>query len=165
MNSQLKQYWRARSVREQQILGVGGALVILALLGLYVIAPMNKERLRMRTALPELRIEAAALDAAAVEAARLKPLINNLPTQDMRSILRESAAAMQLDGGALSIQQDTPGRVRIAMNRVPFDRFAAWIDALQRSHKLRLSSASIRALPEPGMVSIEAEVSAPAAPS
>lgn len=157
------EYWRARSLSEQRMLAGGSIFLLALLLGLYVIAPMNKERARVRAALPQLRLEAAALNAAAIEATRLKPLAGSLaPVQDMRKALRESATAMQIDVSALVIEQDTPGRARITFNRVSFDRFAAWIDALQRNHKLRLGAASIRALPETGMVAVEAELLSPA---
>ena len=157
-------YWRTRSLREQYVLAAGGTLILAVLLALYVVAPLNKERARIRAALPELRSEAIAFDAAAAEAQRLKPLASRgSPTQDMRAVLRETAAAMQIDANALVIEPDAPGQARIQLARVPFARFAAWVDALQRGHKLRLNTASIRALPETGMVSIEAQVVAPGA--
>lgn len=165
MNRALE-YWRARSRREQQILGLGGLLIVAVLLVLYVIAPLNKERTRVRAALPGLRLEAAAFDAAALEVNRLKPLVGaSAQIGDMQSTLRDSAVAMQIDAGALAIAQGAPGRARVTLERVPFDRFARWIDALQRNHKLRLNSALIRALPETGMVAVEAELTAPAAAS
>lgn len=163
--SRALEYWRTRSLREKQFMALGASLIIAIILALYVIAPLSKERTRVRAALPALRLEAAAFNAAALEVGRLKPLAS-APVQisDMRSALRDSATSMQIDS-TLAITEGGPGRARITLNSVPFDRFASWIDALQRNHKLRLNSALIRALPESGMVAVEAEVVAPAAAS
>lgn len=159
-------YWRTRSLREKQVLAFGGALILAVILVLYVIAPLNKERARARAALPALRLEAAALESAAREVNRLKPLAGTaVPISDMRSTLRDSATSMQIDSSKLAISQSAPGRARITLDSVPFDRFASWVDALQRNHKLRVNSALIRALPESGMMAVEAELIAPAAPS
>ena len=158
-------YWRTRSLREKQFLGLGGVLIAVILV-LYVLAPLNKERTRLRAALPTLRLDAAAFDSAALEVNRLKPLAST-PAEipDMQSALRNSAASMQIDSGTLTIDQGAPDRARITLSSVSFDRFASWVDALQRNHKLRIDSALIRALPESGMVAVEAEVIAPAAAS
>lgn len=163
MNRALE-YWRTRSLREKQFMALGASLIIAVILAFYVIAPLGKERTRVRAALPALRLEAAAFDAAALEVNRLKPLAS-APVQnsDMRTALRDSATSMQIDSGTLAITEGGPGRARISLSRVPFSRFASWVDALQRNHKLRLNSALIRALPESGMVTVEAEVVAPAA--
>lgn len=158
------EYWRTRSLREKQFLAFGGALILAAILGLYVIAPLNKERARIRAALPALRQEAAALESAALEVNRLKPRVSApITISDMQMTLRESATSMQIDSSNLVINQSGAGRARITLNGVSFNRFANWIDALQRIHKLRVNAALIRALPESGMVAIEAEVIAPAA--
>lgn len=160
------EHWRTRSLREKQFLAFGGTLILAVVLGLYVIAPLNKERSRVRAALPALRLEAAGLESAAREANRLKPLAGApVPLSKMQSTLRDSATSMQIDSSNLAINQSGPGRARITLASVPFNRFASWVDALQRNHKLRVNSALIRALPESGMVAVEAEVVAPAAAS
>ena len=159
-------YWRTRSLREMQFLALGGALIVAVIFALYVIAPLNEDRARARAALPQLRLEAAALESAALEANRLKPLASTpAPLSDMRMTLLDSATSMQIDSGSLAINQSEPGRARITLASVPFSRFTSWVDALQRNHRLRVNSALIRALPESGMVAVEAEVVAPAAAS
>lgn len=63
--------WLARTEQERRFLGVGGAVVLLALLYLILVDPAVEGRAQLRRTLPQLRQQAAELQAMAQEAGRL----------------------------------------------------------------------------------------------
>lgn len=154
-------YWRSRSPRERRLLGIGMTLVALTLLYFYAIRPVNLERARLRAAMPQLRADAASVRADGIEVAQLKPLAASAATVDARSVLLDSATAFQIDPASVTVQTNPSGPARLTISRVAFDSLMRYVDAAQSIHHLRLESAVLRALNEPGMVSVEAEFASP----
>jgi hypothetical protein len=66
-----KALWLARTEQERRFLAIGGAVVLLALLYLILVDPAVEGRAQLRRSLPQLRQQAAELQAMAQEAGKL----------------------------------------------------------------------------------------------
>jgi general secretion pathway protein M len=98
--------WLARTEQERRFLAIGGAVVLAALLYLLLVDPAIEGRAQLRRQLPQLRQQAAELQAMAQEAATLdeQRRANRLLVQD--AVVTSLPAAGQVDA-SLTLRQNT----------------------------------------------------------
>ncbi len=148
-------FWRQRTQAERRTLTLGGTVLAIALLYAFIWHPLSQERQRLQASLPQLRTAAAQMRLQSAEVARLR----SLPQKDFGNNLRsavEYANAHGNIGAPSQIMALDEGRVRIEFNAVAFDSWVDWLNILQTEQGVRVESAEITALPEPGMVNIKA---------
>jgi general secretion pathway protein M len=141
--------WLARTEQERRFLAIGGGVVLLALLYLLLIDPAVTGRSQLNRSLPQLRQQAAELQAMATEA-------NNLaraPATEVAPLTRESIDS-SLNGRGLKPQSlsVTGEYIKVQMNNVAFAGLAGWLDEQRRANRLLVQDAAITALPAAGQV-------------
>ena len=109
----------------------------------------------MRAALPQLRATAAQLHSAASEVTRLRNVPPKNFSSDLRSAL-EYASARSVIGAPSQLTHLDTGRARLSFNAIAFNQWIDWVKILQSEQGVRVESAEIFALTEPGMVNIQA---------
>lgn len=158
MKDRLRQFWQQCSPRERWMTGCGLAMVLAALMYFYAWQPLGRERHRLRASLPQLRANAERMHLSAAEAARLKALPSSasLPQGGIRDAVEQSAAAYKLRDSISQISAEGGGRLGITMAAVSFDSWARWLGQMQAQYRIRLESCRVEALPQPGMVRVQA---------
>lgn len=152
------QHWDARPLQERKLIGVG-ALLILPLFGYLLLwLPAHEAVAKLHGSLPQLRIMAAQmhLAAAQVEEMRHRPELAVMDAAAVKNAVEESANTHQLRAALTTIVPQEPNAVRITLNAVSFEKWLAWLRELQESQHIRIDSASITPLSDPGMVAVQA---------
>jgi general secretion pathway protein M len=144
--NRLTAYWQSRSEREQAMWLALAAIAVLSLLVAFVLLPLERSRSRLAADLPRVR---ASLESMQHEAGEVKRLRALPPAGNMQAPV--SALASTPAPGTQVTPLDAH-RVRVGGNDVAFMPLVEWIVAAQASHGLRVESAHLDALPEPGHV-------------
>jgi len=142
-------FWQARTEQERQFLAVGGVVVGLALFYALLIGPALDGRTKLRKELPELRQQAAELQALALEAAALRGQSTIAPAPMTRDSLNAGLVARGLAPQSLAI---TGEYAKAQFNNVPFAGLVAWLDAIRTESRIAVFDANISAQDSAGMV-------------
>ncbi len=152
----LRAFWLGRTPRERRVLGWGGTLLFLVLLGLSGIEPALDGRERWRKDLPQLRADAAQVEAMSQQLSAAPPpatgASSSAPPVDKAS-LEAGLAAQGLKAQSLTVQ-DAGGTllVRVNLDDVPFSALTEWLQQLQRTSQLSVSDASVSVRDTPDRV-------------
>jgi general secretion pathway protein M len=147
-------FWRRLSTREQVIVGGGVTLIVLIFLVFYVWQPLEKTRARLRTSLPKLREEAQQLRANVLEVPKLKSAVRPVSPDGLREIVEQTASSLGLQ--VTQANAEGNNKLNVTLTAVAFDGWVKWLAALQTQKGIRLDSCRIEALPQPGMVKVQA---------
>jgi general secretion pathway protein M len=141
--------WIARTEQERRFLAVGGSVVLLAVLYLLLIDPAVSGRAQLQRSVPQLRLQAAELQAMAQEA---NSLAHATPVQVV-PLTRESVAA-SLTGRSLNPQSlsVTAEYIKLQLNNASFANLTAWLDEQRRGNHVLVQDAVVTALPTAGQV-------------
>lgn len=147
--------WESRAPRERKLITV--LLVTLTVVPyLWLVTTADHERNQLQANIPILRLQAYELEQQASEYERL----NVRPPPSMPGNLRELLQTGVDDAAGLSraltgIDAIDENQVTVTYRSVVFADWLEWVTRMQ-SNNLRLSSAKVEALPEPGRVNATA---------
>jgi len=158
----LKAFWASRQPRERGVLLTGAVLVALAVLYAGLWDPALTARSRLAATLPKMRaqLEGMRLQKREIEQLR-KALGPASPSADLRALLRAAVERSPFPRAVDRIEWRSGEHVVLAAAAVGFDQWVDWTRALQRELGVRVDSCEITALPEPGMVRLEAVFAGP----
>lgn len=141
--------WLARTPQERRFLSIGGGVVLAALLYLILVAPAVEGRAALRRTLPQLRQQAAELQAMAQEARTLA----QAPSTQVPVLSRDAVDA-SLRGRGLTPQSlsVTGEYIKLQLNNVPYAGLAAWLDEQRHTNRVLVQDAVVSALPAAGQV-------------
>lgn len=142
-------YWLARTEQERKFLSAGGAVLLLALIYAVLIDPAVTGRARLKAALPELRQQAAQMQALSAEASALAAAPQVQVTPMTREALAASLATRGLTPQSLTM---TGEYAKLQLNGVSFANLMAWLDAQRRENRIGLQDGVVTALAAPGQV-------------
>lgn len=155
LNGRMGAFWQERSARERRVLAWGGTLLLLVLSWLLGVEPALEGRERWRKDLPQLRADAAQVQALSQQLASAPPRADGAgagvgagaasPTVD-KATLESGLAAQGLKAQSLSVQ-DAGGvlLVRVNFDDVSFSALTEWLQQQQRALQLSVSEASVTA--------------------
>ena len=154
-------WWRKLAPRERAVIGWGGGLLLLSLAYAYLWLPLAQERQKLRAGLPQMRATAAQMRVEAGEVARLRTGGAAAPSgAGLLDAVRQGARAAGIDDKSVQTGLLDQGRVNVAAAALPFDAWLVWTAGLQAGRGIRLESCAIEALPEAGMVRVQAVLAA-----
>lgn len=143
------EFWTARTEQERKLLSIGGAVVVLGLFYGLLIDPALSGREKLGMALPELRQQAAELQALALEASAL----NSQPAVPPPPMSRESiSASLQARGLTAQNVTVTGEYAKLEFKGVAFAGLVTWLDAMRRENQLTVQETTVTAQSAPGMV-------------
>jgi general secretion pathway protein M len=151
MKEALRQWWTERSPRERVIVAAGASLVAALVLFLFVYEPIDAERLRLRERVPQLKLTLQKMQA---QAEQVKSVQSRPKSASLEVALKETAAQSGLANANIAL--DGPDRARVSFASVEFNRWIQWTGRLQTERAIRIESAQVEALREPGMAKINA---------
>ena len=156
MKQALLDFWGERNTRERIVLAVGSTVLGLGLLYAYGWMPVRSEVARLTERLPELRAGAAQMREEAAEIGSLRKRTIGDPAGGVLSAIEQSSSAAGLRDKIGELASTDPAHVRITSASMPFDQWVSWLAQLQAQFGVRVESARVDALPEPGLVRIQA---------
>ena len=149
LKERLAVYWLARTEQERKYLTVGGAIVLAALVYMIFIDPALAGRTELRQKLPELRQEAAELQALALEASQLAGRPAPQPAPMTREALAASLATRSINPQSLTL---TGEFAKLQVSNVSFANLVMWLDAQRRENRISVQDMTVTALGAPGQV-------------
>lgn len=145
----LAAFWSLRNPRERLMLSVAAAVLLLGLIYALLIDPALSGRDKLNKDLPQLRQQAAALQAMAREAASL----SGRTAAPVPPMTRENLeAALQRKGLKAQSVVLTGDFAKLQFTATPFAGLLDWLADAQRSARLGVVEANINALAAAGMV-------------
>lgn len=150
-------WWRQLAPRERRLISWGGAGLLAALCYAYLWQPLSAEHVKLRASLPQLRADAEIMTAQAEEATRLRQNARTaLSGPALQAAILQAANEAGMDGKSVQITLLDGHRVNLGIQGVAFDSWASLTARLQSEKNIRLESCSIDAMPEAGMVRVQA---------
>jgi len=142
-------FWSVRTEQERTFLRVGGLVLGAALFYSVLVGPALEGRDKLRKSLPELRQQAAELQALGAQAAALRNQNSIAPSPMSRDTLASGLTTRGLNAQSLSV---TGEYAKVQLNGVPFAALVVWLDAVRVESKIQVQDASISAQDSAGMV-------------
>ena len=158
MRDAWQRYWSARSPRERRLIASGAGFLAVAFLYAYLWLPLARDRERLMSDLPRLRAQAQQMrsDAAAITGTRARTSLRpQSASGDLKTALAAFSAA-QKNRPAPQVVAEGDARTRVTFAAVRADEWITLIGALALEQRMRVESARIEVLDEPGMIKASA---------
>lgn len=133
-------FWMARTEQERKVLGIGGAVVALALVYGVFLAPALEGSARLRKELPLLKQQKAQLEALAKTAAELSGQSAPQVTPMSRETLSASLATRGIKPESVSM---TGEFAKVQVTGVAFSNLFAWLEAQRLESRITVLEAAI----------------------
>lgn len=148
-NTSVSSFWSARNPRERSVLLIGGLLLGLVLVWLWLIDPAMQGRTRWQKNLPVLRAQVAQLQALAREVAQAPKSAEPKAAPPTRASLESSLASKGLKPQNLTVTDEL---VRVNLPDASFSALAAWLAEMQNSVQLVVTEATVTKREQPDKV-------------
>jgi general secretion pathway protein M len=149
LRDQIALFWLGRTEQERKYLAVGGLAVLAALVYGLCIGPAVEGSAKLRAQLPQLREDAAKMQALALEAGELA----RQPAPQITPMTRESIAASLASRSITPVSLIVSGDyAKLQVNGVAFASLYAWLDALRRENRILAEDVAVTAGSPAGQV-------------
>jgi general secretion pathway protein M len=149
LHNALRNFWSAREAREQRMLLVAACVIAAALLYVLLIAPALSARQKLSKTLPQLREQAAQMQALAAQAATLQAS-SNAPVVPMSSAsIEASLQAHQLKARSINL---AGASAQVQLDAASFAQTLNWLSELQSGARILVTAAKITPLASPDQV-------------
>jgi general secretion pathway protein M len=129
-------------------------VILSAVLYLELVSAADRARTRMRSSLPQLRVQAEEFEQQAAGYERIKVTPSTPPSSgDLHALAQTQADALGLSHALNGIDALGDDQVQVAFKAVPFSDWLKWAVAMQLQG-VRFEKGRIEALPEPGIVTV-----------
>ncbi len=145
----LAEFWAARDPRERALLAAAAIAVALGLYYALLAAPALTGRSQLHKNLPELRQQAAQLQALAQEAAVFSGKSAPVAAAVSEESIRTALAHKGLQPQSVTLSGEL---AKVQLTAVSFSGMLEWLDDMQKTAKLSVADANIVALPQPDRV-------------
>lgn len=139
-------YWSQLKPRERLWLGAAGVVIVAMSLYLLLLEPFLTKAEDMEQRVARQQKEVNWLSEAAVEVAQLKRQSAQSSSagrrgQSLLVIVDQSAKRNDLADSMKRVEPDGTSRVRVWLERAPFDEISKWLVELERQYQLQIESA------------------------
>lgn len=149
LKASFARFWEARNGRERAMLAAAAAVLLFGLVYLLLIDPAVTGREQLSKNLPQLRQQAATMQALAKEAAGL----TGQNAAEPAPMTKESVeASLQRKGLTAQNVSMTGDFARVQLNSAPFANLVDWVAEAQKTARIAVTEASVNSLPAVGMV-------------
>ncbi|MBK1734189.1 hypothetical protein CKO15_02600 [Halorhodospira abdelmalekii] len=152
----LLRWWAGREVRERWLVVSAAVVVLLVLPYVWIWEPLVERAEQLEASVAEQRRDLAWMRGAAeVVAAAERSGGAGEPVTDDRSLLGlvdRSARAAGLEERVTRVQPEGGGRVRVWLERAPFNDLVQWLDGLEAAAGVSVSALTVERTREEGLV-------------
>lgn len=150
MKQSLSTFWSERNKREQNMLAVAAVVVVLGLLYVLFIDPALSGRADLEKKLPQLRQQAAEVQALSREASSQGGKTTSAPPPAMtREGIETSLSRKGLKAQGVTVSGEL---AKLQLNGVPFSATAEWLAEVQKTARMSVLEAVIEAQQQPDIV-------------
>lgn len=149
MKQSLAAFWNERNKREQNMLAIAMAVIVLGLLYVLLIDPALSGRAGLQKQLPALRQQAAEAQSLSKQAASFGSKTTAPPAPVTRESIEASLIRKGLKPQSVTLTGD---QARVQLNGVSFPDTIQWLDEMNKSARVSVVEASINAQEQAGMV-------------
>lgn len=152
MEQAIKQWWQKLELRERLFLKTGGTVLTLIIIWAFVWLPYQQSREELYSKIInreqqflELQQIAAQIKAASKSTAN-RNTSQQLAARNGRSLLRladETVRSAGLAAALKRIEPESEQRAQVWLENASFDRLIGWLESLEGSYTVRVSSANI----------------------
>ena len=135
-------YWMARTEKERTYLTVGGATVAGALVFMLFIDPAVTGIAKLNAQLPQMRVEAARMQALALQAGELASQPAPQVTPMTKESLTTSLTTRSLSPTSLAMTGDY---AKVQFTNVAFAGMYSWLEAQRREHRIEVQDMAVTA--------------------
>ncbi|OWW18890.1 type II secretion system protein GspM [Noviherbaspirillum denitrificans] len=148
--SGMKQFWSERNKREQNMLALAAVVILFGLLYALLIDPAISGRADLEKKLPNLRQQAAEVQALSKEASALG---SKTPAAAPPAMTRESIEASLARKGLKAQGVTVSGELaKLQLNGVPFSALAEWLADAQKTARMSVLEAMVETQQQPDTV-------------
>jgi general secretion pathway protein M len=138
----LSAFWLERNARERSILAFGGAFLVLALVYLLFINPALSGRAQLEKSLPQLRQQAAELQALAKQATELNAAGAAPAAPVTRETIEADLARRSIKPKSVLVSGEL---IKLELQGVSFAAIASWLDEMQKASRVSLTEGKFDA--------------------
>lgn len=151
-------HWTNRTAQERFLILTLSAVLTPVVYYFLLWQPAHLAVGQLEQTLPTLRAQSLKLldQATEVEALRHRPQLAALDSVALKISLEDSAQRKQLRSSITSIEMQESNGVRITCDAISFNLLLTWMRDIQQEQHIRAESLSIVALPQTGMVKVNA---------
>ena len=156
--NEIKKYWNNLQARERSIVSVGGGLLMLMVLYLFIWEPWHQAISQYRESLPQKRADLQWMKAQADLASRFKGIKTSDETsgQPLLTVVESTAQQAGLRNNIKQMTPgDKPGEVKVWLSQISFDKWLLWSETIKNNEAIEVESADIQQL-ELGFVEVRA---------
>lgn len=155
----MREWYAKLAPRERMFVLIGGAAVaVMLLLGLIV--PLNRSINQARQRVTHKQADLAFIQSAVPELSSAAPAMAAASPDTLVVLIDSSARESGLGKSLSSSQPSANGRLRIRLDKAPFDGLVAWLARLAQQHGVRVETAEIETAGEAGFVNASLELRA-----
>lgn len=143
-------FWRARTHREQWLLGIVAGLLLAWLLAVTAVLPLQRARAEALADIRTYESLNARLRSAGPLGSGAQPQASGSPV----TILSTTAAQF----GVVPVVNADGAGFRVTIGDAPYDAVLRWIAAVEQSSRLRVTAMRLDRRPASGFVSAELKV-------
>ncbi|HWA37954.1 MAG TPA: type II secretion system protein GspM [Burkholderiales bacterium] len=158
----LKHRWRSATARERTFLAAGAIAFAVAALYALLWEPGIVAIRSLSRQLPRLEAQIEEMHALRGEIAALRDGLKPDRAPRSAALLQATLEADPLVRATIRMQWRGESRVSLEAAAIEFDRWIGLVSRLQRELGVRMEQCTIAALPQPGMVKMEAVLALPA---
>jgi general secretion pathway protein M len=152
-----RQFWDVLSGKQRMLLGAGGAVVLAALIYVFLLEPALAARKQLSAALPLLRAQVEDMRQQQKEIPALRKKVAATSQRgELKVLLQASIARSSFVNAVERIESLSADKARVLAAPVIFDDWIDWTRGLQRDIGIRLEVCKITATEQPGLVRVEA---------
>lgn len=146
----LSAFWNERNTREQNMLTAAIVVVVLGLLYTLLIDPALSGSADLEKKLPQLRLQAAEVQALSKEASALGSKTSSAPPPAMtRESIETSLSRKGLKAQSVTVSGEL---AKLQLNGVPFSATTEWLAEVQKTARMSVLEAVVEAQQQPDMV-------------
>jgi general secretion pathway protein M len=136
-----------------RLLSLGGAAAVLLILYLSLWLPLQRELSRLRTSVPQEKVQLAQMQVRAMEVNQLRAS-GRLPTTggNLLATLEQSATVNGLRQRITRMEPDGANGARLSFDGVNFNALIGWLANLQSQGGVHVEKATFEPLPAAGTV-------------
>jgi general secretion pathway protein M len=150
MKQTLSTFWSERNKREQNMLAATMVVAVLGLLYVLFIDPAISGRADLEKRLPQLRQQAAEVQALSKEASALGGKTTAAPPPAMtRESIETSLSRKGLKAQSVTVSGEL---AKLQLNDVPFSATTEWLAEVQKTARMSVVEAVVEAQQQPDMV-------------
>lgn len=168
MNSRWQNFvqknWQSRPASERRTLVIGSWVLSPLIFYFLLWQPAHQAVQKLNVNLPILRAQSVKLheQRAEVEALRHRPQPATLETSALKNAVEQSATTHGIRSALSVIENQAPNAVRIASDGISFEKWLNWQRELQKEQQVRIDSVALTALPQAGLIKLNATLTASA---